>query len=485
MAGDSHIYQPIFLSPGDFSPDFLAIITLITPLSVLPFLSFEPSAVSPSLLSARPSPLRRAPHSPPANNTRSQRNPAVLTPTARVPLDCTPSVHQLSANVDRGPPTEGETPSRKGGMKSRRSRYFSALWVGYPGTSEGARAILGEVEDEGGKEVPQGSNLAPTNHPPVSQSDPSLVKITDKMATIMGQPSQAEAPRDNSKAPAFNPPSIKAPDNFDGTQAHKLAGKLIEPYLSNISNEDPSYLLNNWQLFEMELLTLFGDPNEVRKAKQELDNLRMKESGHVSLYIADFRSLLSRIGDWGERAYIHVYRRGLASRPLDQLASYPGNSDSLQELMDITLELDTRYHERQKEKGSIQEKKLLVTGSNYFSPPQDSPSKRPHHNKNNKGKQFQVSKDKPHYALLNKENKLEQWDEEEGPEGIETVLKVVPPAYRQYLDVFSKLKAEKLAPHHTCDHHIKLEGLLPPVGVIYSLSNQESETLQAYISENV
>ncbi|MBW0464092.1 hypothetical protein O181_003807 [Austropuccinia psidii MF-1] len=41
----------------------------------------------------------------------------------------------------------------------------------------------------------------------------------------------------------------------------------------------------------------------------------------------------------------------------------------------------------------------------------------------------------------------EQWDEEEEPEDIETVLKVVPPAYHQYLDVFYKLKAEKLPPH--------------------------------------
>ncbi|MBW0581130.1 hypothetical protein O181_120845, partial [Austropuccinia psidii MF-1] len=60
----------------------------------------------------------------------------------------------------------------------------------------------------------------------------------------------------------------------------------------------------------------------------------------------------------------------------------------------------------------------------------------------------------------------EQWDEEEEPEEIETVLK-------------------KLPPHRACDHHIELEGLLPPIGVIYSLSNQESETLRAYISENV
>ncbi|MBW0520110.1 hypothetical protein O181_059825 [Austropuccinia psidii MF-1] len=151
----------------------------------------------------------------------------------------------------------------------------------------------------------------------------------------MGQLTQEVTPRDNSKAPAFKTPSIKAPDSFDGTQAHKLrgfiqscqlifhndpanffsdrkkvlystsfltgrAGKWIEPYLSNISNEDPSYLLNNWQLFETQLFTLFGDPNEVRKAEQELDNLRMKDSGHVSLYIADFRSLISRIGDWGK-----------------------------------------------------------------------------------------------------------------------------------------------------------------------------------------
>ncbi|MBW0483450.1 hypothetical protein O181_023165 [Austropuccinia psidii MF-1] len=65
----------------------------------------------------------------------------------------------------------------------------------------------------------------------------------------------------------------------------------------------------------------------------------------------------------------------------------------------------------------------------------------------------------------------EQWDEEEEPEEIETVLKVVPPAYHKYLDVFSKVKADKLPPHCTCDHHIELEGLPPLVGVIYSLSN--------------
>ncbi|MBW0561956.1 hypothetical protein O181_101671 [Austropuccinia psidii MF-1] len=89
-------------------------------------------------------------HSPPAKDTRSQGNPAILTPTERVPIDCTPSVHQLSANLDRGPPMKGEEPSRRGGMKSRRSRSFSGLLGGYPGMYECARARLGEAEDEEG-----------------------------------------------------------------------------------------------------------------------------------------------------------------------------------------------------------------------------------------------------------------------------------------------------------------------------------------------
>ncbi|MBW0499412.1 hypothetical protein O181_039127 [Austropuccinia psidii MF-1] len=184
-------------------------------------------------------------NSPPAKNTRSQRNPDVLTPTARVPLDRTSSVHQLSENLDRGPPMEGAAPSRRGGMKSRRSRSFSGLLCGYPGMSEGARARLGEVKDEEGEEsveeedsgeievaddlenapeVPQGSNIAPTNQSLASQSDPSFLKFMEQMATIVGQLSKAASPRHNPKAPAFKTPSTKAADSFDGTQAHKLRG---------------------------------------------------------------------------------------------------------------------------------------------------------------------------------------------------------------------------------------------------------------------
>ncbi|MBW0566656.1 hypothetical protein O181_106371 [Austropuccinia psidii MF-1] len=90
----------------------------------------------------------------------------------------------------------------------------------------------------------------------------------------------------------------------------------------------------------------------------------MKEGGHVSLYIANFRSLVSIIVDWGERALIHHFRKGLPFRILDQLASHPSRIDSLQDLMEITLELGTRYHERKNEKSHHQEKKAEASKSN-------------------------------------------------------------------------------------------------------------------------
>ncbi|MBW0494224.1 hypothetical protein O181_033939 [Austropuccinia psidii MF-1] len=129
----------------------------------------------------------------------------------------------------------------------------------------------------------------------------------------------------------------------------------------------------------------------------------MKEGGHVSLYIANFRNLVSRIGDWGERALIHHFKKGLPSRILDQLASHPSIIDSLQYLMDITLELDTRYHERQKEKSHNPERNPKASKSNSSHPHSSSSS--------NQKKNFQ-KRDKPHSSLLNKDFKLMNTEKE-------------------------------------------------------------------------
>ncbi|SOV05551.1 uncharacterized protein UDID_18456 [Ustilago sp. UG-2017a] len=63
---------------------------------------------------------------------------------------------------------------------------------------------------------------------------------------------------------------------------------------------------------------------------------------------------------------------------------------------------------------------------------------------------------------------------------------IIPQEYHQYLDVFSRVKADKLLPHRTYDHQIPLEeGKSPPFGPIYSLSEHELKTLREYLEENL
>ncbi|MBW0472215.1 hypothetical protein O181_011930 [Austropuccinia psidii MF-1] len=83
---------------------------------------------------------------------------------------------------------------------------------------------------------------------------------------------------------------------------------------------------------------------------------------------------------------------------------------------------------------------------------------------------FHIPSLNSHTSLLSSRDEVlketqDLWDEEEEPEEIETVMKVVPSAYHQYLDVFSKVKSEKLPPCWACDHHLKLEESLPPEAI--------------------
>ncbi|MBW0469713.1 hypothetical protein O181_009428 [Austropuccinia psidii MF-1] len=309
-------------------------------------------------------------HSPPARKTRSQaRTQADLTATPRAPLGGTAAVPQLRANWT-------EDPFWKEGKGPRRSSSFSGVVGGFTGTSktifkgpgedgeEEEENSMEEEESDGTEGVPapvgasqgtEGPTLSQSNQPVSHQSEPSLLAIMQQMTHIMAN-LQAASSSEASRAPSFKNPSMKAPEFFEGLNPSKAA-KLIEPYLFNLTNQDSNYLLNSCNLFQSQLFALFGDPNEVRKAETVLDSVRMKEGGHVSLYIADFRSLVSRIGDWGARALIHHLRKGFQSRILDQLASHPSRIETIQDLMDIVLELDTSYHERKNEKSHHQEKK--------------------------------------------------------------------------------------------------------------------------------
>ncbi|MBW0585458.1 hypothetical protein O181_125173 [Austropuccinia psidii MF-1] len=79
---------------------------------------------------------------------------------------------------------------------------------------------------------------AHSNQPLVSQAEPNFLKMMEQMTQFMGKLTQAVSPRENSKAPAFKTPSMKAPDSFDGTQAHKLRGFI--QYCQLIFHNDPA-----------------------------------------------------------------------------------------------------------------------------------------------------------------------------------------------------------------------------------------------------
>ncbi|MBW0466726.1 hypothetical protein O181_006441 [Austropuccinia psidii MF-1] len=102
-----------------------------------------------------------------------------------------------------------------------------------------------------------------------------------ELTHLMGKLTQAVSTRDNSRDPEFQTPLMKESDSFYITKAYELrvfiqscklmfhndpesffsdrkkvlfsnscltgsAGKLIEPFLSNISDEAPSNLLSYW-----------------------------------------------------------------------------------------------------------------------------------------------------------------------------------------------------------------------------------------------
>jgi len=65
-------------------------------------------------------------------------------------------------------------------------------------------------------------------------------------------------------------------------------------------------------------------------------------------------------------------------------------------------------------------------------------------------------------------------------------LEGIPEDYHDFADVFSKIKADMLAPHRPYDLKITLEdGTSPPQPLLYSLSTSELETLREFLDEHL
>ncbi|MBW0483074.1 hypothetical protein O181_022789 [Austropuccinia psidii MF-1] len=109
-------------------------------------------------------------NSPPAKNTRYQRNQAVLTPTERAPPDRTLSVHQVNENLDRGPPTEGAETSTRGGPRRR---------LGEAEYEEGEESVKEEESEEGEVKASLGGAPEDSETPSLALSNQRLVSQDD------------------------------------------------------------------------------------------------------------------------------------------------------------------------------------------------------------------------------------------------------------------------------------------------------------------
>ncbi|MBW0517160.1 hypothetical protein O181_056875 [Austropuccinia psidii MF-1] len=136
--------------------------------------------------------------------------------------------------------------------------------------SDGTECVPAPV---GASQGTEGQTLAQSNKPVSHQSEPSLLAIMQQINQIMAN-HKAASSSEPSRPPAFKTLSMKAPECFDGTQPFKVrsfiqscqlifhndpakfsqnrkkvlystsfligrAAKWIEPYLSNLTNQDP------------------------------------------------------------------------------------------------------------------------------------------------------------------------------------------------------------------------------------------------------
>ncbi|MBW0467371.1 hypothetical protein O181_007086 [Austropuccinia psidii MF-1] len=205
-------------------------------------------------------------YSPLARQTESQAiAQVVLTPTPRAPLENTPEFPQLRAQF-----------GRSSTIQEGRKRAENSVKEEQSDCTEGVPAPVGALQGTGWP------TLSQSNHPFLHQSEPSLLAIIQQRTQIM-ENLQAASPSEASRPQAFKTPSLKAPECCNGTRPFKVksliescqlifhnspenfskdrknvlyatsfligrAAKSIEPYLPNITNEDPSYLHNSWNL---------------------------------------------------------------------------------------------------------------------------------------------------------------------------------------------------------------------------------------------
>ncbi|KAK7933591.1 hypothetical protein WMY93_004487 [Mugilogobius chulae] len=124
-----------------------------------------------------------------------------------------------------------------------------------------------------------------------------------------------------------------------------LSGKASAWAVAIANSNSPA--CNTLDLFTAEMLKVFDHPLQGKEASNRLLSLR-QGSGSVSTYSVDFRILAAECG-WDDKSLQGIFFRGLSEDVKDQLAARD-ETDSLEELISLSIRLDNRLRERRRER---------------------------------------------------------------------------------------------------------------------------------------
>jgi Retrotransposon gag protein len=158
----------------------------------------------------------------------------------------------------------------------------------------------------------------------------------------------------------------------------------FEPAILSEVTPKPVWL-RDWDVFKDELQMNFSPYNNAAQAEIELKKIIMKEHHKVARYFIAF-SRASTWTQWNDVALRHFAYKGLAKRIKDNLMHFP-RYQSLAELCNFALEIDSRYWERKEYKsiGSNPQSSSNNTTSGNRSTQNQGSTNQGSNNSNNQG----------------------------------------------------------------------------------------------------
>jgi len=149
-----------------------------------------------------------------------------------------------------------------------------------------------------------------------------------------------------------NRKTLMATTYMRGRAQHWIKPKL-RTYLDD--GTDTGTIFANYSMFKVEIRRIFGTSNENTIAERAVQTLRQETS--AADYASRFQEYAVVTG-WDDAALCTMYRRGLKETVKDELMRYGGDVDTLNALIEASIELDDKLYERTMEKRRL--------GSNSF-----------------------------------------------------------------------------------------------------------------------